>query len=61
MNTAWVLVALIYNGHMSYGMIPTMEFKSPQACRAALMALEADAEDNRIGAARFRCVAIPRD
>lgn len=36
--TAWILVALISNGHFKYSAVPTLEFRDEQHCKAALTA-----------------------
>ena len=36
--TAWILVALISNGHFKYSAVPTIEFRNEEHCKAALTA-----------------------
>lgn len=37
--TAWILVALISNGHFKYSAVPTLEFKTEAQCKVAKIAL----------------------
>jgi len=59
MNTVWVLVAIVYNGHFGNAMVPTMEFTNREKCEAAIVAFEQDTQ-NKTGTARMRCVRIEK-
>lgn len=57
--TVWILVALIYNGHLSNEVVPTLEFSTQEKCLTAIKAFEADSIDKK-GTARMRCVRIEK-
>jgi hypothetical protein len=59
MNTVYVLVALVYSGHLVNTVVPTMEFSTREKCEAAIVAFERDAE-GKTGSARMRCVRIEK-
>jgi len=59
MNTVWVLIALVSNGHFVHTVVPTMEFTNREKCEAAIVAFEQDAQ-GKTGNARFRCVRIEK-
>ena len=59
MNTVWVLVAIIYNGHLTNSIVPTMEFGSQAKCEAAIQAFDIDAKGKN-GSAYMRCVRIEK-
>ena len=59
MNTVWVLIALVYSGHLTHSIVPAMEFTTQQKCEAAIAAFERDAESQK-GSARMRCVRIEK-
>ena len=59
MNTVYVLIALVYSGHLTYSIVPTMEFGTQQKCEAAIAAFEHDAQ-GKTGSARMRCVSIEK-
>lgn len=59
MNTVWILVSLVYNGHFGSTIVPTMEFSTQQKCEAAIVEFEQDAK-RTTGTARFRCVRIEK-
>lgn len=59
MNTVWVLVSLVYSGHLVNTVVPTMEFSTQQKCEAAIVAFEYDAQ-GKTGSARMRCVRIEK-
>jgi hypothetical protein len=59
MNTVWVLIALVYSGHISHSVVPTLEFGTQQKCEAAIVAFEQDSQ-GKTGSARMRCVRIEK-
>jgi hypothetical protein len=59
MNTVYVLVALVYSGHLVNTIVPTMEFSTQQKCEAAIAAFEHDAQ-GKTGSTRMRCVRIEK-
>lgn len=59
MNTVWVLVAIVFNGHVTNSIIPTMEFTTPQKCEAAIQAFDIDAK-GKSSSAYMRCVRIEK-
>ena len=59
MNTVWVLVAIVFNGHFTNSVIPTLEFKSQEKCLAAIQAFKVET-DNKQGSAFMRCVRIEK-
>jgi hypothetical protein len=59
MNTVWVLVAIVFNGHWTNSIIPTLEFGTQQKCEAAIAAFEQDAQ-GKTGSARMRCARIEK-
>lgn len=59
MNTVWVLIALVSNGHFVHTIVPTMEFATQQRCEAAIAAFENDAQ-GKTGTAKMRCVRIEK-
>lgn len=59
MNTVWVLIAIVFNGHFNTSVIPTLEFKSQEKCLAAIEAFKAET-DNKQGSAYMRCVRIEK-
>ncbi len=59
MNTVYVLIAILFNGHLSNGVIPTLEFSSLERCKAAILAFESESND-RSGTVRMRCVKIEK-
>jgi hypothetical protein len=59
MNTVWILVALVSNGHFVNTIVPTMEFSTQQKCEAAIAAFEHDAQ-GKTGSSRMRCVRIEK-
>ena len=59
MNTVWVLAALVYSGHFTYSIVPTLEFTTREKCEVAIQAFDADANGKR-GNANMRCVRIEK-
>ena len=59
MNTVWVLIALVYSGHFTHSIVPTMEFGTQQKCEAAIVAFEQEAQ-GKSGSVRMRCVRIEK-
>lgn len=59
MNTVWVLVAIVFNGHWTNSIIPTLEFKTQEKCLAAIEAFKAESEHQK-GSAYMRCVRIEK-
>ncbi len=59
MNTVWVLVAVVFNGHFTNSIIPTLEFKTQEKCLAAIEAFKAETADKQ-GKAFMRCVRIEK-
>ena len=59
MNPVWVLVAIVYSGHMVNSIIPTLEFTTPQKREAAIQAFDIDAK-GKSGSAYMRCVRIEK-
>lgn len=59
MNTVWVLIALVSNGHFVNTVVPTLEFKTQETCQRAIEAFKADAE-GQSGTVRMRCVRIEK-
>lgn len=59
MNTVWVLLTLVYNGHFGHPVVPTLEFKTREACVRAIETFKADAE-GKDGTVRMRCVRIEK-
>jgi hypothetical protein len=59
MNTVYVLIALVYSGHLTYSIVPSMEFGTQQKCEAAIAAFEQDSQ-GKTGSARMRCVRIEK-
>jgi len=59
MNTVYILIALVYSGHLTHSIVPTLEFKTLEKCEAAISAFEREA-DNQKGSARMRCVRIEK-
>lgn len=59
MNTVYVLIALVYSGHLTHSIVPSLEFKSLEKCEAAITAFVKET-DNKSGSARMRCVMIEK-
>lgn len=59
MNTVWVLISLLNNGHFGNYVVPTLEFKTQEACHKAIEVFKADSE-NQSGTVRMRCVRIEK-
>jgi hypothetical protein len=59
MNTVWVLIALVYSGHLTYSIVPTLEFTTREKCEAAIQAFDIDAKGKN-GSAYMRCVRIEK-
>ena len=59
MNTVWVLVAIVFNGHFTNSVIPTMEFKTQEKCLAAIEQFKEETA-NKQGSAHMRCVRIEK-
>jgi len=59
MNTVWVLIALVSNGHFVNTVVPTMEFTTQQRCEAAIVVFEQEAQ-GKTGSTRMRCVRIEK-
>lgn len=59
MNTVWVLIAIVFNGHWTNSIVPTLEFKSQEKCLAAIQTFKAETE-NKDGSAHMRCVRIEK-
>lgn len=59
MTTVYILIALVYSGHFTNSIVPTLEFKTLEKCEAAITAFEKES-DNRSGSARMRCVRIEK-
>lgn len=60
MNTVWILIALINNGHFGHSIVPTLEFTTQAKCEAAIQAFYYEAKDNSLERARMRCVRIEK-
>jgi hypothetical protein len=59
MNTVWVLIALVYNGHFGNYVVPTMEFTTQEKCEAAIKIFEQDAS-GKSGNVKMRCVKVEK-
>lgn len=59
MNTVYILITLVYSGHLTHSIVPTLEFKTLEKCEAAISAFEKES-DNKSGSARMRCVRIEK-
>lgn len=59
MNVVWVLIALINNGHFNHAVVPTLEFKTEEACVRAIAVFEQETNGKR-GSAAMRCVRIEK-
>ena len=59
MNTVYILIAMVYSGHFTHSIVPTLEFKTLEKCEAAVSAFEKES-DNKSGSARMRCVRIEK-
>ena len=59
MNTVYILIALVYSGHMTNSIVPTMEFNTREKCEAAITAFVKES-DNQAGRANMRCVRIEK-
>ena len=59
MNTVWILISIVYNGHFGNAIVPTMEFSTQQKCEAAIVAFEQDAQ-GKTGSVKMRCVRIEK-
>ena len=59
MNTVWVLIAIVYNGHFGNYVVPTIEFSSEQKCKAAIVEFVNETA-NKSGSANMRCVKIEK-
>ena len=59
MNTVWVLIALVSNGHFGNYIVPTLEFSSSERCEAAIQTFKNDAQ-GKSGSANMRCVRIEK-
>jgi hypothetical protein len=60
MNTiVFVLIVIANNGHFANTVVPTLEFKTRDACERAI-ATFANESKNRDGTVRMRCVAIEK-
>jgi hypothetical protein len=60
MNTVWVLAAIVFNGHWTNSIIPTLEFKTQEKCLAAIESFKAEADSAKQGKAFMRCVRIEK-
>jgi hypothetical protein len=60
MIKVWILVALVNNGHMSWNMVPTMEFTSRLACEKVIRVLEKEASDRTVGRFSGFCTEIEK-
>lgn len=60
MNTVWVLIALINNGHLGNSIVPSLEFTSQAKCEAAIQAFYYEAKDNNFERVKMRCVRIEK-
>lgn len=58
-TTVWVLVAIVFNGHWTNSIIPTLEFKTQEKCLVAIESFKAESE-NQKGSAYMRCVRIEK-
>lgn len=59
MNTVWVLIALVSNGHFTSTVVPTLEFSSRERCVAAIQSFE-DEIKGKTGYLNMRCVRIEK-
>ena len=59
MSTVYILIALVYSGHLTYSIVPTMEFTTREKCEAAIQVFDSDANGKR-GSANMRCVRIEK-
>lgn len=59
MTIVYVLVAIMYSGHVTNTIVPTLEFKTMEKCQAAIETFVSDAR-GKSGSARFRCVKIEK-
>ena len=59
MNTVYVLIALVYSGHLTNSIVPTMEFNTREKCEAAITAFVKES-DSQAGRANMRCVRIEK-
>jgi len=58
-TVVWVLVAIVYSGHIMNSHVPTMEFTTLEKCQAAIVAFKQDA-DGRTGSVNMRCVKVEK-
>lgn len=59
MNTVFVLMALVYNGHFLRYAIPTLEFTTMKKCQDAIVVMQKDIND-RSGRLEAYCVGIEK-
>jgi hypothetical protein len=60
MNTVWVLIAVVSNGHFGNYVVPTLEFSSEQKCKVAIVDFIKDTEGKHGNASSMRCVKIEK-
>ena len=58
-NIVFVLIVLANNGHFANTVVPTLEFKTREACERAISTFKNESE-NREGTVRMRCVGIEK-
>jgi hypothetical protein len=60
MNTVWVLIAIVANGHFGHYVIPTLEFKTETKCQSAIMSFANDTRGKGGNTDFMRCVKIEK-
>ncbi len=60
MIKVWVLVALVNSGHLSFSMVPTLEFSTKEKCDAAITRLQTAASQRTIGSFSGFCQEIEK-
>ena len=60
MIKVWVLIALVGNGHMSWPMVPTLEFSSQAMCERAIIKLKKETDERQFGKFSGFCTEIEK-
>ena len=60
MIKVWILVALVNSGHLVHSVVPTLEFKTKEACEVANGTFKTEAEKRNFGTFKGYCVEIQK-
>lgn len=56
----WILLALVSHGHLSWSVVPTLEFSTEEKCIAAGVKMRQFYDGQRVGTFKGNCISIEK-